>query len=75
MTKPFEFKALVDKLKEKGIDQAEEVAKLLADCVIDWTVESCALHENAIVKVLGAVATAAKPAIMVELDKIDKKVG
>lgn len=75
MNKPFDVSDLMEKLKSKGVAQAEAVSKLGAECLIDWVVESCALHENAIVKIGGPILLAAKPAVMKELDKIDNVIG
>lgn len=69
MEKPFELKALTDKLlarvKAQGVGIAEDV--------VDWTIESCAKHENAIVKGVGGVLVATKAAILVEVGKVVNK--
>lgn len=65
MTKPFELKALTDKL----LASLKSVAHPAGEAILDWTSESCALHSNAIVKGIGAVVVATKPVIMQELDK------
>lgn len=75
MNKPFDIQDLKDRLKAKGLDAAEEVLKVVANEAIDWISESCVLHENAFVKVGGAIVSAAKPAVMKELDKVDGQVG
>ncbi len=65
MEKPFELKALGDKLLGKLKAQAVP----LTEAVLDWTSESCALHSNAIVKVVGGVVVGSKPAILAEVAK------
>lgn len=75
MNKPFDIQDLKDRLKAKGLDAAEEVLKVVANEAIDWVAESCALHENAFIKIGGTIAAAAKPAVMKELDKVDGQVG
>ncbi len=75
MEKPFDVKNLMERLKAKGLDAAEEVVKVVAGEAIDWSAESCALHPNAIVKIGAGIILAAKPAVMKELDKIDGQVG
>jgi len=75
MTKPFETKALVEKLKAKGLDVAEELAEVLATEVLDWTIESCAMHENTFVKMGAPIIMAVKPIVLSQIDKIDGKIG
>lgn len=65
MTKPFELKDLGDKLLAKLKSQGVP----LAECVLDWSIESCALHANGIVKGIGGVLVATKPAILAEVAK------
>lgn len=63
MAKPFDFKALGKRLLAGAVKPA-------APIVIDWTSESCAMHSNAIVKMVGAVLVGAKPVIMAEIEKL-----
>lgn len=72
---PFDMKALVARLKAKGVDVAEELAKVLAGEVLDWAAESCALHPNPFVKFGAPALVAVKPIVMNEIDKIDGQVG
>jgi hypothetical protein len=75
MSTPFDVKNLVDRLKNKGIDQAEEIAKVIANETCDWLAESCVMHPNPYVKLGAAVVMAAKPELLKAVDKIDGQVG
>ena len=68
MIKPFELKALTDKLLARAKAQAAGIA----EDVLDWTIESAALHPNAIVKGVGGVLIATKAAIIAEVEKAVK---
>jgi hypothetical protein len=73
--KPFDVKVLGERLQAKGLDVAEELLKVLAAEVLDWTAESCAVHSNAFVKFGAPAIVAVKPIVMKELDKLDGEVG
>lgn len=75
MTKPFDVQNLMARAKAKGLDLAEDAAKMLVGETLDWTQESCLLHENPMVKGLSAVVGVLKQPAMEQLDKIDGKVG
>lgn len=76
MEKPFDVKALVARLKAKGLDVAEELAEVLVSETMDWAGESCAMHSNALVKAIGVPAVAMlKPLALGAVDKIDGQVG
>lgn len=76
MTKPFDFKDLVEKLKEQGLPMAEEAAEKLAGVVFAWTEESLVIHPNMLVKGIGLPAVAIlKPLAMGQIDKIDGVAG
>lgn len=68
MTKPFELKALGEKLLASLKSQAVPAT----GAVIDWVGESCALVDNAIVKGVGAVVVAVKPQVLAEIEKAIK---
>lgn len=65
MQKPFELKALGDKLLSKLKAQAVPAT----EAVLDWTSESCLLVESPIVKIIGGVIVGSKPAILAEVAK------
>ncbi len=68
MEKPFDLKDLGNKLLGKLKGQAVPAA----DAILDWASESCALSSGAIVKGIGAVIVATKPAILAEVEKAVK---
>lgn len=47
-------------------------AKPAAEAVLDWTAESCALSPNNLVKGVGGVLVAVKPAVLAEIEKAVK---
>lgn len=75
MEKPFDPKDLVAKLKDKGLDIAEESAKLVVESVLDWVSESVVMTENKVDDFALAVIPAVKPFVMGQIDKIDGQVG
>lgn len=76
MEKPFDFKVLAAKLKEKGLIHAEDAAESVAKEVFAWTKESAALHSNPLVKSLVPVLiTSVEPIAFEAIDKIDGQVG
>lgn len=75
MTKAFDVQDLLERLKAKGLDAAEDIAKIVASEVIDWSAESLALHENVYIKLFAPIVAGAKGPVLEQLDKIDKKVG
>lgn len=75
MEKPFEIKALVAKLKDKGLDVAEEGAKLIVESTLDWVQESVLLSPNKVDDFAAVIIPAVKPFVMKALDKIDQKEG
>ena len=76
MEKAFDTKVLIERLKAKGLDVAEDLAEVLVTETMDWASESCAMHENVLVKAIGVPAVAMlKPLALGQVDKIDGKVG
>lgn len=75
MEKAFDPKALVAKLKEGGLDIAEDAAKHVVESVFKWTEESVVLTENKVDDFALVVIPAVRPFVMGQLDKIDGKVG
>ena len=76
MDKAFDTKNLIERLKSHGLDVAEELAEVLVSETLDWAGESCAMHENVLVKAIGVPAVAMlKPLALGLVDKIDGKVG
>ena len=76
MEKAFEIKALVAQLEAKGLVVAEDLAKVLVGEVFEWTEKSLAIHESAMVKMLGLpLVQAVKPLVMEQVDRLDGQVG
>ncbi len=74
MEKAYDLQALLDGLKNDGLELAEDAAKKVVSGVLGWVEESAKLSENPYDDILLPVIAAAKPAIMASLDKIhDKK--
>ena len=46
MKKAYDFKVLLERLKEAGVEVAEESAKVIVETTFDWTSESAILSEN-----------------------------
>jgi len=75
-TRPaYDLKDLVEKLKERGLDVAEDAAKALVESVLDWVADSAIKSENKVDDLLAGFIPVIKPAIMEAIDKIDGKVG
>ncbi len=75
MDKPFDTKNLVERVKAKGLDLAEDMVEMLATEVFSWTEESLAIHPNTYVKFAIPVVQTVKPMIMEKIDNIDGKKG
>jgi len=75
MEKAYDVKDLVSKLKDKGLEIAEDAAGLVLDSVIDWVVESSAKSPNKVDDILAPLLIAVKPYIHEQIDKIDGKEG
>ena len=75
MTKPFDVKNLEARLKAKGLDAAEELVKLAASEIFDWTQESVMIHPNPFVKFAAPIVAQVKQIALEEIDKIDGQKG
>lgn len=75
MEKPFDAKALVAKLKARGLDIAEDAAKIVIEETCDWLQESIVLSENKFDDLAGPFIPELKKAALDQADKIDGKVG
>ena len=70
-----EEKSLSELLKEKGLDVAEDAAKLVVEAVFEFAEEAVLKTENKYDDVLVALLPVAKPLVLELVDKIDGKVG
>lgn len=75
MEKAYDVKDLGDKLKDKGLEMAEDAAMVVVECVLEWVEESAKKSENTYDDLMLAVLPLMKPEIMKLVDKIDKKEG
>jgi hypothetical protein len=75
MEKAFDVKVLAEKLKVRGLDVAEEAAKILVEEVLAWTEESVKLTENKFDDMLLVVLPQVKSYALAQVDKIDGKEG
>ena len=68
-------KELIEELKDKGIDLAEQLAKGAVEAVLDAAVKYAAASENKIDDILLALIPVIKPVIIEWVDKLDGEVG
>jgi len=74
--KAYDPKELVQILKSKGLDVAEEAAKQLIEGVSQWAQESAKLGQNPLVDGIVTVAAPVVEKFAIEqADKIDGKLG
>ena len=75
MTKAYDVAELMKRLQAKGLDVAEEAAKVLVEETITWVQDSAVISENKIDDLVAPLMGSVKPYIMAQIDKIDGKVG
>lgn len=66
-----DFGALVDKLKDNGLDVAEDAAVVVVNTVFDWAAEEAVKSENKYDDLLLAVLPVVKSQVLGLVDKID----
>ena len=66
-----DFKALVEILKEQGLEVAEDAAEVLAESVLKWLEGEVVKSENKYDDLLLAVLPVIRPMIFKAIDKID----
>jgi hypothetical protein len=71
----YEVKALAEKLKSKGLEVAEDAAKVVVEETLQWVAEEAVKSENKIDDLLVAIIPVVKPHILAAVDKIDQKEG
>lgn len=67
----YELKVLAEKLKAKGLDVAEDAAKILVEETLDWVSEEAGKSENKVDDLVVAILPIVKPHILNAVDKID----
>jgi hypothetical protein len=75
MGKAYDVKVLVEKLKAKGLDLAEETVKIIVGETIDWAVESAQVSSMPYDDVIALVAPQIKKKALELADKIDGQEG
>lgn len=71
----YEVKALAEKLKAKGLDVAEEAAKVVVEETLTWIAEEAVKSENKMDDLLVAIVPVVKPHVLKAVDKIDGQEG
>lgn len=71
----YSLKKLGLKLKDRGLDVAEEALKAVVEETIDWVAESAVESKNKLDDILVPVLLMAKPHILKAVDKIDGEEG
>lgn len=66
---------LIAGLKDKGLDVAEDAAKVLVEAVLDWVSSSALESATKMDDILAGLIPAVKPYILEQIDKIDGQVG
>jgi hypothetical protein len=72
MEKAYDFKGLVDGLKEQGAEVAEEAAKAVVIAVFDWLEKSADLSATPYDNLLKPFYPQAKAYVLAEAEKINK---
>lgn len=74
MLKPFDRIELQKRLEKNGVTAAEKVAEIIVVEVLQWVEDSCMIHENSIVRAIGAPAVKViRPLALQAVDQIDGK--
>lgn len=75
MEKAYDLVALGAKLKDKGLDVAEDTAKHVYDAVKEWLKESAVLSTNPFDNMVSPFYDQADALVYPAIDKIDGEVG
>lgn len=73
--KAYDVKVFLEKLKEVGLDVAEDAAAKILVVTFDWVQESAKLSENKIDDIVASLLDPVKAYVLTQIDKIDGKVG
>lgn len=73
--KAYDLNVLLSKMKARGLDIAEDMAKVLVEEMAQWIVESAAISENKIDDVAALGMPQLKALALGLADKIDGQVG
>lgn len=75
MEKAYDLKELGLKLKSKGLDLAEDGAKIAVEGIFEWLAESAVISSTPYDDMAQLVMPQLKKIIMEQVDKIDGQVG
>lgn len=75
MEKAYDVKELVEIVKSKGLDIAEEGAKVAAISVLEWLEKSAIASPNPYDNLLAPFYPIARQKVLEQIDKIDGQVG
>jgi len=73
--KAYDLKGLTDKMKERGLDLAEDAALIVYESLQSWLIESAMLSENKYDDLLAVLLPSIDGYVKEQIDKIDKKEG
>lgn len=75
MEKAYDTKALLEQLKGRGLDLAEDAAVIVLDEVLKWFKASAELSENQYDNLVLAILPMLESVALEQIDKIDGKEG
>ena len=75
MEKAYDIKALVEILKGKGLDVAEEAAKIAVESTLEWLEKSAVVSSNPYDNLLLPFYPIVKAKALEQVDRIDGKQG
>ena len=75
MDKPYDVKALAERFKGRGLDLAEEAAKIAVEELFSWVEESAKLSSSPYDDMALLILPKLKDAALGAVDKIDSQVG
>jgi hypothetical protein len=75
MEKAFDFKALGEKLKDKGLPVLENTAEQAYEAVKEWLIESGQIKGGLVQGIIGVAIPAVDGYVKEQLDKIDGNPG
>lgn len=75
MDKAYDLKALGSKLKDKGLELAEDSAGHVYQALKEWFTESAALSSNPFDDMVVPFLSQVDAVVLPQIDKIDGKVG
>ena len=75
MEKAYDIKELGKKLKDKGLDLAEDASALVLESVLDWVAESAAISKTPYDDMATVIIPPLKAFALNQIDKIDGENG